>query len=174
MTRKTLVLGILALLSLGPVAYAMYEVMDHGDWPPSWPRELEPLRKQSRTLVGPTLPHRHDQIPFTQREQFESAWPALLKVKTSGAPIILTRPGVNFLSVKPAGVLVHEQLERSDGKGGSPIEGVDNVREKWMYTTFIELAVDGSIVDLNRIALPQDTPIIDERFTAPATTAPAR
>jgi hypothetical protein len=37
-----------------------------------------------------------------------------------------------------------------------------------MNTTFIELVVDGNVVDLNRIALPADTPIIDERFTAPA------
>jgi len=33
-----------------------------------------------------------------------------------------------------------------------------------MYTTYIELVVDGQIVDLNRIPLPVDTPIIDERF----------
>lgn len=33
-----------------------------------------------------------------------------------------------------------------------------------MNTTFIELVVDGKIVDLNRIPLPRDTPIIDERF----------
>jgi hypothetical protein len=33
-----------------------------------------------------------------------------------------------------------------------------------MNTTFIELVVDGNIVDLNRIALPADTLIIDERF----------
>jgi hypothetical protein len=29
---------------------------------------------------------------------------------------------------------------------------------------YIELIVDGEIVDLNRIPLPPDTPIIDERF----------
>jgi hypothetical protein len=34
-----------------------------------------------------------------------------------------------------------------------------------MKTTYIELVVDGKIVDLNRIALPADTSIIDERFT---------
>jgi hypothetical protein len=33
-----------------------------------------------------------------------------------------------------------------------------------MWTTHIELVVDGEIVDLNRIALPADTPILDERF----------
>jgi hypothetical protein len=34
-----------------------------------------------------------------------------------------------------------------------------------MNTTWIELVVDGDIVDLNRIPLPADTPMIDERFT---------
>jgi hypothetical protein len=33
-----------------------------------------------------------------------------------------------------------------------------------MNTTFIELVVDGQIVDLNRVPLPRDTPIVDERF----------
>ena len=39
-----------------------------------------------------------------------------------------------------------------------------SVRERWMYTTYIELVVDGEVVDLNRVPLPPDTPIIDERF----------
>jgi hypothetical protein len=30
--------------------------------------------------------------------------------------------------------------------------------------TYIALVVDGDIVDLNRIPLPPDTPIVDERF----------
>jgi hypothetical protein len=30
--------------------------------------------------------------------------------------------------------------------------------------TSIELVVDGDIVNLNRIPLPEDTPIVDERF----------
>jgi hypothetical protein len=39
-----------------------------------------------------------------------------------------------------------------------------DARTKWGHTTFLELVVDGEIVDLNRIPLPPDTPIIDERF----------
>jgi hypothetical protein len=35
-------------------------------------------------------------------------------------------------------------------------------------TVYIELIIDGEIVDLNRIQLPADTPIIDERFAEPA------
>ena len=41
---------------------------------------------------------------------------------------------------------------------------LDTDRQIWMYTTFIELIVDGNVVDLNRIPLPADTQIIDERF----------
>ena len=32
------------------------------------------------------------------------------------------------------------------------------------WNEYIELIVDGDIVDLNRILLPADTPIIDKRF----------
>jgi hypothetical protein len=34
----------------------------------------------------------------------------------------------------------------------------------WRATTEIDLIVDGKVVDLNRIALPADTPILDKRF----------
>ena len=44
------------------------------------------------------------------------------------------------------------------------IPAQDNPRTTLMNATFFELVVDGEIVDLNRIALPADTPIIDERF----------
>jgi hypothetical protein len=40
-----------------------------------------------------------------------------------------------------------------------------------MNTTYIELVVDGLIVDLNRIQLPPETPIIDQRFDADKTSA---
>jgi hypothetical protein len=62
--------------------YADYGVTDHGTWPESWPKEMEPLRKQSRTLEGPKQPLLHHAIPFTDRANFESAWQHLLKVKS--------------------------------------------------------------------------------------------
>jgi hypothetical protein len=34
-------------------------------------------------------------------------------------------------------------------------------------TIYVELIIDGEIVDLNRIQLPPDTPIIDDRFKEP-------
>ncbi len=167
MKRTTAFLAALALCALCPTVYALYSVADKGTWPESWPKELEPLRKQARTLVGPMVAQAHYEIPFTKREEFEAAWPHLLKVKSKGAPIILVRgPKTDFFEVKPAGVLIHSPPVATEKQVNpeTPIPGVTNVRERWMNTTYIELVVDGDIVDLNRIPLPADTPIIDERF----------
>ncbi|HLW64989.1 MAG TPA: hypothetical protein VKS79_06670 [Gemmataceae bacterium] len=145
-------------------AYALYSVSFTGDWPKTWPKELESLRAQSRTLVGPEVENRHYAIPFSKRDEFEAAWQHLLKVKTKGAPIILVR-GPNFFlgGERKAGVVVHSPPEGTKNPE-APIHGVTNVRERWMNATYIELVVDGEIVDLNRIRLPADTPIVDERF----------
>ena len=58
---------------LSTSAYAEYSVANEGMWPKEWPRELDPLRKQSRSLEGPLLPHQHFAIPFASREEFETA-----------------------------------------------------------------------------------------------------
>src|SRR5258708_5679772 len=100
MKRTTALLAAIVFCVVGPV-YALYSVSNRGDWPKSWPRELEGLRKQSRTLVGPLAPLLHYAIPFTEREAFEEAWPHVLKVKSHGAPIVLKR-GPSFWLVKGA------------------------------------------------------------------------
>ena len=173
--RRTLALLVgIAFFAVCSIAYGLYDFADKGLWPASWPKELEPLRKQATTLVGPNrtledppgLP-RHYLIPFTKREEFESAWPHFLKVKSKGAPIILVRaPKTDFMAIKPAGVLIHSPREGSK-RPEEPLStgyAEGNMRARWRWTTFIELIVDGDIVDLNRIPLPADTPIIDERF----------
>jgi hypothetical protein len=167
MKRTTLLLAAVTYFAACSAARAEYEVSDEGLWPRSWPAELEPLRKQARTLEGPMVPNRHYEIPFTKREEFEAAWPHLLKVKSRGAPIILVRgPKTDFFAVKPAGVLIHSPPLGTDKRANPerPLPGQADPRTTWMNTTYIELAVDGNIVDLNRIPLPADTPIIDERF----------
>jgi hypothetical protein len=151
---------------------AMYSVSNVGTWPKTWPAELEPLRKQSRSLVGPLIPQLHYEIPFANREEFEAAWPHLLSVKSKGAPIILLSSPSKWLGndIK-AGVRVHSPPAGTNKQTNpeAPLarlgwEGPANVRGRWMWATYIELVVDGAIVDLNRIPLPADTPIIDERF----------
>ena len=94
------------------------------------------------------------------REEFESAWPHILKVKSKGAPIVLRR-GPSFWLGKEAnaGVCIH-----TPPQGEAPITGDQVTGGRWEQTIYIELIVDGEIVDLNRIPLPADTPIIDERF----------
>jgi hypothetical protein len=50
-------------------------------------------------------------------------------------------------------------------KPGIPIAGAGDARTRWLNTNYIELIVDGRIVDLNRIPLPPDMLIIDRRFS---------
>jgi hypothetical protein len=153
MKRTLAFLAAIAFCAVGSV-YADYSVTSKGTWPKSWPAELEPLRKQASTYEGPLVLNLHYAIPFTKREEFESAWPHLLKVKSKGAPIRLMRAPSFFLGAGvKAGVVVHGPPAGQEDNPAAP-EG----------STYIELVVDGDIVDLNRIALPADTPIIDERF----------
>lgn len=151
--NRTSALVVAIVFAVCSAVCAEYSVWDKGMWPQGWPKELEPLRKQARTFESPKFPDRRYLIPFTKREDFEAAWPHLVKVKSKGAPIILLRgPKTGFFEVKPAGVLIQTP----------PVE-TDNLA-KWKNASLIELVVDGQIVDLNRIQLPPDTPIIDERF----------
>ena len=151
------------LLSFVLPLYADYGVTDHGTWPESWPKELESLRKHSRTLEGPKQPLLHHAIPFTKRDEFESSWPHLLKVKSKGAPIILRRCPCFWIDGKSPGVCIH-----TPPKGDAPIVDGKDAKGNWEQTIYIELIVDGEIIDLNRIQIPPDTPIIDERFAEPA------
>lgn len=62
MKRAFAVLLAIACCAVSFVS-ADYTVEDRGAWPESWPKELEPLRQQSRTLEGPLVPYLHYQIP---------------------------------------------------------------------------------------------------------------
>jgi hypothetical protein len=166
MNKTTVLLAVIAVGAIGSGAFALYSVSNKGEWPATWPKELEPLRKQARTLVGPEVELRHYAIPFTKQDEFEAAWPHLLKVKTKGAPVILVHAPNFFLENAKAGVVVHSPPAGQANNPATPEAPINstNVRERWMYTTYIELVVDGQIVDLNRIELPADTPIVEERF----------
>lgn len=159
MKRTFVVLAVGIVCLAGPL-FADYLVQNRGAWPESWPEELDSLREQSRTLEGPLVLLLHHAIPFTEREQFEQAWPHLLSVKTPGAPIVLRRGASFWLGDgSAAGVCIH-----TPPQGEEPVADGKDANGRWEKTIYIELIVDGDIVDLNRIPFPPDTPIIDQRF----------
>lgn len=249
------VIVALIVLCAACSAYALYGVSIEGTWPGDWPKELEPLRKHSHSLSHCSCWMDIHEIPFTNRGDFEFAWPHILKVKSSKAPLILLsspydrlgkpiKAGVRIVSpgggvlVIPEGASYAREAKSAMPGGtflrtGPPwpdyIKAESGVRldigvfenGKWVpwdlkllrigppwpdyiksesgalpeYVVYengklapwdfdggrslskessqvmrcradIELIVDGQIVDLNRIALPADTPIIDKRFQA--------
>ena len=192
--------------------YAIWDVADEGMWPTSWPKELEPFRKHSRTLVH------HAQviyeIPFAKREDFEVAWPHILELKSKQAPLILlsgpddklggtVKAGVRILAPRTGTLVAPNDSNYPPGAEASVPDGrILKIGPPWPeylksesgalpeYVFYdngkwasydpnakrepsfdlrraridLELVVDGNIVDLNRIPLPADTPIIDKRF----------
>jgi hypothetical protein len=125
---------VAVVLGLAGTARALYSVSDTGDWPESWGKELEPLRKQARTYVGPSLPARHFAIRFEKREEFEAAWPHILKVKSPGAAIVLVR-GENFFLGKKvkAGVIVHAPPEGQENNPKTPPRPIDSDNARMRY-----------------------------------------
>jgi len=213
--KSVLALAVATASLIAAVCFAMYGVAERGLWPDSWPKQLDPLRPQARTLAHGQ--HTVYEIPFTQRAEFESAWPHILTVKSPQAPLVLLSSPDTWLGHSIAagvrlqcprtGLLVNFQGANyppgsesaiPDGWGkflrvGPPWPddlkspsgalpeyvlidngkwrafekkdfGGPNERTIRRARTEIELIVDGDIVDLNRIPLPPDTPIIDKRF----------
>ena len=138
--KPVLALAVVTASLIASACFAMYSVADRGLWPDSWPKPLDPLRPQARTLDhGDFTVY---EIPFTTRAEFESAWPHILTVASEHAPLVLlSSPDKSLGDSIAAGVRIFRRAR---------IE--------------IEVIVDGDIVDLNRIPLPADTPAIDKRF----------
>ena len=153
MKRKIIVPSVLAACVVCSASYGDWSVWSSGTWSDQWPKELAPLRKQSRTLQGGLADLKFHEIPFDKRADFEAAWPHLLKVKRKGDPITLLRSPHEFLGTVEAGVRVWDPTGKDRG---------------------IWLVVDGKIVDLNRIPFPPDTPIIDKRFEKTDKKTPAK
>ena len=211
--KSVLALAVVTASLVASVCFAMYSVADRGMWPDSWPKPLDRLRAQARTLDhGDFTVY---EIPFTTRAEFESAWPHILTVKSAQAPLVLLSSPDKWLGdsiaagvrirCPPTGQLVNFQGANyppgsesaiPDGKflrvgppwpddikspSGALPEYVIIDNGKWRAfdqkdfggpnertirraRVEIELIVDGDVVNLNRIPLPADTPLIDKRF----------
>ena len=181
MTRALAILTVVTFATLPLHAeekFSGYLLLQNGEWPTSWPKELDPLRHHmgkgrfTATFSQSGEDQLHFGIRFTTRKECEAAWPHLLKVRSEGTPIIL-RSGPSFwLGGTSHGACVHQTPAiRRVGGGNLPISKTPREVEKLLSAeevrsktkSSLELFVDGEIVDLNRIELPEDAPIIDRR-----------
>src|SRR5687767_13461359 len=89
MKRTTAFVAAIVFVAMCSAVYALSTGGPGGTWPASWPKELEPLRKQAWTWQHEF--HVYYDIPFASREEFEAAWPHILKLKDKGASITLVR-----------------------------------------------------------------------------------
>jgi hypothetical protein len=161
--------ALIALVSLGAMTlHADVLVVDRGLWPTTWPPELDSLRETSRTIDGPLGGFVRYEISFTKRGDFESAWPHLLKLRSPEYPLTLVRS-----PHKGSGAAQGRSMNAGVILSSWPTSVSDvNAKTKRSETTAIVLVVDGDIVDLNRIQLPENTLIQDERFKVDSTTTP--
>jgi hypothetical protein len=171
--------GLLVTLMVAAVAARLcadVSIEDRGSWPDTWPKELEPLRANSRTIEGPLGGFLHYEIPFAERDAFESAWTHLLKVKSPQTPLVLMRgpytgTGAKKGSSMKAGVLINSYPStRTTADAATPDAPAKDTAPESTITTTLVLVVDGDVVDLNRIPLPRSTHIQDERFKNSGTT----
>lgn len=120
--RFTFILASAIVFCAVSPAYALHTISNEGLWPKNWPKELEPLRKQSRTigLDWATL----YEIRFANRKEFESAWPHIMKLKSKGAPVTLFRgPHKKWFLQQPLNVgvrILTPQTGRLITPGGGP------------------------------------------------------
>ena len=189
--KRTILAFLFVALGLSSrSAFSAIIIHKGGLWPQTWPRELEPLRKDAVTIdVATGRPEVIYEIRFKDRSTFERAWPLLCQLRSEGAPLRLYRVGSplrkgwdqvlsnNLPTVRirtPVTEPVREpESNKSVGAAApspalSAIAQLPEYREegplKERLRTEIELVVDGTVIDLNRIPFPVNSPIIDNRW----------
>jgi len=87
---------ILAALVLAavPLLVSLVGESEVGTWPNDWPVELEDVRADAKSIdIATGIQATIYQIPFGSREQFEAAWPGVLRAKSPGGTLTLYRVG---------------------------------------------------------------------------------
>lgn len=197
---KYILIGLVTVFLMASISFASVILWRKGKWPGPWPKPLDPYRYQTVVIdVGQDIHETVFEISFEKREQFEKAWPEILKLKSKGAPLILEKSpseykvsgtkaetGVRilwpstqsvkmddgtelraspmeFASLKTPNGELPEYVVAKDGKW-IPYDGREQQGFRHRARVDIVLITDANIVDLNRIPLPAETPIIDKRF----------
>ena len=163
-----LVVTTLAGLAIGAVAWGRTRVDQRGLWPEDWPKELIPLRTQSRTvqmLTGQTADEIYE-IRFADRDVFERTWPILSglllptgRITAYGVGSSVPREWGRTLTNQHPAVRIHVRLPRSSAKGLTlAVPEPVPVRPH-----AIDLVVDGEVIDPARIVIPEDALWVDIR-----------
>ncbi len=164
----------LAIGLTSAACFALVMVESKGNWPASWPQELEALRSRATTFhVANGQQECIYAIPFTNRAEFEKLWPALLTLKSKNAPITLEpSPQTNYVagSTMPTGVCIFAPPDRPSPLPAGVRSALGELPEYFTNSGVMErvrtdfvLITDGQVIDLGRIKLPAGTAIIDNR-----------
>jgi hypothetical protein len=126
MKRNRVALVLMLMFSLH-TARALVMYAETGIWPKTWPAELEELRKQCHTTeVATGIQENIYDIYFTNHAQFERAWPAILKVRTPGSPVVLytvEKPPLGIAGSAPVTRPTVRIYAPTDGYSGGPHSG---------------------------------------------------
>lgn len=179
-------LVVLAGLACCGISFAAIRGSDHGAWSSDWPKELEPYRERASTIQEAPLTGGYIYtIPFADRADFEKIWPVLMNLKSKGAPLILRSGGFELrrggqIDVNGEnkeycsgwqegtypGVKIYAPSKSLYPKSSSTYTNAEAFDRSSMGRSTVEIELfvgDGKVIDLNRIRLPAETPIIDNR-----------
>ena len=84
----------LLLVAASAASTSLVMTAQGGSWPNDWAVELEDVREQATTIdVATGLQERIYEIPLTDRDTFEAAWPGVLREKSPGGTLTLVSVG---------------------------------------------------------------------------------
>ncbi len=128
----------------------------------AWPEILE-LKTKGAPLILEKSPSEYKVSGSTAETGVRILWSSMQSVKMDDGSVLRASP-IEFASAKtPTGELP-EYVIAKDGKW-IPYNGQDQKGFRHRARVDIVLITDANIVDLNRIPLPAETPIIDRRFS---------
>ncbi len=89
---KFIRIGLVVIFVTASISFASVIIWREGKWPGPWPKQLKPYRQQTTTIdVSGDIEETVFEISFEKRDEFEKAWPEILKLKSEGAPLILEK-----------------------------------------------------------------------------------
>jgi hypothetical protein len=128
----------------------------------AWPEILE-LKTKGAPLILEKSPSKYNISGTTVETGIRILWPSMQSVKMDDGTVLRASP-IDFASLKSPNGEQPEYVIAKDSKW-IPFDGKDRTESRHRARVDIVLITDANIVDLNRIPLPAETPIIDKRFS---------